>query len=169
MATTKETMNVIANGIGRGEPMEERIIIQLDVPMDAVAMIGDLMKSGLVEEDDCEVNDAEQLSRELAESLVERTVSNFMSMVGSLSEEEISQGLVVLYQSNAEEAVNMIRGMFITSGMCYAADDLKLLMLCRPYDELIYEIFMEEFFTSEEVSWFLADDVDEEGEDCGEM
>ena len=62
-----------------------------------------------------------------------------------------------LDNSDSKTAVNMIQAVFLTHGMKHAAEELDILMDCEPYDDEVYNSFIDELFETEVIAFRAAE------------
>ena len=127
MATTKESVNVITEGIGMEDTRNE-------VEEFAEAAAGIL---------------ADLAADRFLRMLKDREEEIISGMAATLS--EVWKGL------SAENAVIVLQRIFRTFGRDLDAEDLDVLGVCAMYDELVFDYFMDAFLGSEEISFFLPE------------
>ena len=127
MATTKESLNVITEGIGMEDTRNE-------VEEFAEAAAGIL---------------ADLAADRFLRMLKDREEEIISGMAATLS--EVWKGL------SAENAVIVLQRIFRTFGRDLDAEDLDVLGVCAMYDELVFDYFMDAFLGSEEISFFLPE------------
>ena len=127
MATTKESVNVITEGIGMEDTRNE-------VEEFAEAAAGIL---------------ADLAADRFLRMLKDREEEIISGMAATLS--EVWKGL------SAENAVIVLQRIFRTFGKDLDAEDLDVLGVCAMYDELVFDYFMDAFLGSEEISFFLPE------------
>ena len=127
MATTKESVNVVTEGIGMEDTRNE-------VEEFAEAAAGIL---------------ADLAADRFLRMLKDREEEIISGMAATLS--EVWKGL------SAENAVIVLQRIFRTFGRDLDAEDLDVLGVCAMYDELVFDYFMDAFLGSEEISFFLPE------------
>ena len=157
MATTKETMNVIANGVDTKDEPEIIMggkVIAVEVPDELAevfeGIIGSLIKkSGSAETeasknddsnggdwDDEELTEAEELAADIACWLAHRA-------------EKI----------DPESLVSMLKVLFLSHEMTDVAAELYLLDICKDYLEDVAFFFEEAFFDTDAIDWFSIENM----------
>ena len=126
MATNKETLTVIAQGVEKSEA--DRWITELN-----------------------------EMVFDIAAVLAYQTVDQFMKIAESLDMESIKPLLFMLENLDTEQAVAALQAIFCSHGMPDAAQAMELLDICSPYDDGVYDYFIDEFMGSDEIDWFLVE------------
>ena len=138
MATTKKTMQVITTGIEREDPAEAVL----------------------------EEVSAEDFVCETVGFFAELAADRFLTVVDGWNYENI--GIILrmiddfMNDHKGKEAVDLLKAVFITGGLAYAAEDLDVLDVCSEYVEEAHLCFICDFMYAEEMRW-LADFCPDEG------
>ena len=184
MATTKETMEVIAKGIyEKDNPNENpaKTIVRVEVP-DELADIYerdiDLIRisrkkedvekemADLEEDEEYELTDAEELAEQIIFEVAEKAGSDFVLLAEEAEPERIELVLELLRKRFFGSLPHVLRTLFLTAGWSDAIWRLDLLDACYEYNEATDELFYDYFFTSEALTDYCAEhfskDQDEE-------
>ena len=181
MATTKETMKVIANGIDKKKAPEVIVggkVIEVEVP-DEVAevlegLIGSLISSGDIagteprvrnqnnngncnDPDDFELTQTDELAGVIAIKLAACAAKHFMRIVEPMDTEVIQTIVKNLEESDPKAMVDILRVMFTTHYLNHVARELHLLDLCQAYSTYSYEIFQDCFLEDERIDWYSVE------------
>ena len=175
MATNKETMKVIANGIDKKEAPEvvmEGKVIAIEVPDELAeafeGFIGALIEkdkydvSAAVErvkgskddseDDEWEPTETQELASDIAFEVAERTGKMFVRLMEGKDPEIVMGMLKTLERSFYRSDVYVLRTLFLISEMYDAAKNLDLLDICYEYDDSVYDLFHDYFFVSEGIT-----------------
>ena len=154
MATTNETMKVIAEGIDQKKSpdiiMDGRVIV-IEIPEEMEEIIQDLawslvkecdktyekvLESEIDEKDEDWVdNETGELVCRIAAVLAHRAVDNLMTIAENLTVETMVAITKYLLSMDAERLVSMLKGLFLSHGMYEAAGELDLLDICSEFEE----------------------------------
>lgn len=81
-------------------------------------------------------------------------------MAGIIEEgdHESAKHLVIRFEnSDSRTLVRMIQAVFLAHGMEHAAEELDILMDCEPYDDEVYNSFIDELFETEVIAFRAAE------------
>ena len=176
MATTNETMKVIAEGIGQKKSpdiiMEGRVIV-IEIPDEMEEIFRDLAGS-LVgrcdktiekrleakdDDEDWENNETGELASRIAAVLAHRAVDNLMTIAENLTVETMVAITKYLLSMDAERLVSMLKGLFLSHGMYEAAGELDLLDICSEYEEDAVCFFEEAFYDTDSMDWYSIEGI----------
>ena len=182
MATTKETMNVIANGVDKKEEPEIIMggkVIAVEVP-DELAEVFEGIIGSLIEKsesaevespekndsngedwEDEELTEAEELAAEIACWLARRASDNLMKVAKEeqLSTESMLAIVKCFEKTNSESLVSMLKVLFLSHGMIDVAAELYLLDICKEYLEDVAFFFEEAFFDTDAIDWYSIENL----------
>ena len=181
MATTKETMKVIAKGIDEKEEPDvipAKTIIRVEVPdeladiierdIDSISICRkkeDMKREEIAPEDEYEAADVEELAEQIIFEIAEKAAADFVLFAGEGDPECVLLVLEVLRKRFFSSLSHALRIVFLTAGWDAAVWRLDLLDTCCEYDEATDELFYDYFFTSEAMTDYLIthfpDDEDE--------
>lgn len=175
MATTKESMKVIAGGLDKKEEPEvvmEGKVIAVEVPdelaeafegligsMISKSANGDIQSPGRdqnngreSEDDEWKPTETQELASGIVFEVAERTGERFIRLIEGNDPEIVMGMLKALERSFYRTDVYVLRTLFLVSGMKDAVNDLDLLDICYVYDEGVYDLFRDYFFVSEGIT-----------------
>lgn len=182
MATTKETMNVIANGVDKKEEPEIIMggkVIAVEVP-DELAEVFEGIIGSLIEKsesaevespekndsngedwEDEELTEAEELAAEIACWLARRASDNLMKVAKEeqLSTESMLAIVKCFEKTNSESLVSMLKVLFLSHGMIDVAAELYLLDICKEYLEDVAFFFEDAFFDTDAIDWYSIENL----------
>ena len=175
MATTKETMEVIAKGIyEKDKPNDNpaKTIVRVEVP-DELAYIferdidsirisrkkEDVEKelTALEEDEEYELTDAEELAEQITFEVAEKAGSDFVLLAEEAEPECIELVLELLRKRFFGSLTHVLRTLFLTAGWSDAVWRLDLLDNCDEYNEATDELFYDYFFSSEALTDYCAE------------
>ena len=182
MATTKETMNVIANGVDTKDEPEIIMggkVIAVEVPDELAevfeGIIGPLIKkSGSAETeasknddsnggdwDDEELAEAEELAADIACWLAHRASDNLVKVAKEehLSTDSMLAIVKCFEKTDPESLVSMLKVLFLSHEMTDVAAELYLLDICKDYLEDVAFFFEEAFFDTDAIDWFSIENL----------
>lgn len=180
MATTKETMEVIAKGIyEKDNPNEKpaKTIVRVEVPdeladiferdIDSIRISRkreDVEKEiTAVEEDDgYEPTDIEELTEQIIFEIAEKAGSDFVLLAEETDPECIELVLELLRKRFFGSLSHVLRTLFLTAEWDDAIWRLDLLDTCYEYNEATDELFYDYFFTSEALRDYCAENFSKE-------
>ena len=99
----------------------------------------------------------EQLSTDIAAHLADVTAKRLHGILNGIRFDASLQLVARLDNSDSKTAVNMIQAVFLTHGMKHAAEELDILMDCEPYDDEVYNSFIDELFETEVIAFRTAE------------
>lgn len=99
----------------------------------------------------------EQLSTDIAAHLANITAKRLYGIINDIRFDASLQFVARLDNSESRTAVSMIQAVFLTHGMKHAAEELDILMDCEPYDEEVYNSFIDELFETEAIAFRAAE------------
>lgn len=178
MATTNETMKVIAEGIGQKESpdviMDGKVVV-IEIPDEMEEIFRDLawslvkecdktyekaLESGNDEKDEDWVdNETGELAGRIAAVLAHRAVDNLMTIAENLTVETMVAITKYLLSMDAERLVSMLKGLFLSHGMYEAAGELDLLDICSEYEEDAACFFEEAFYDTDSMDWYSIEGI----------
>ena len=182
MATTKETMNVIANGVDKKEEPEIIMggkIIAVEVP-DELAEVFEGIIGSLIEKsesaevespekndsngedwEDEELTEAEELAADIACWLARRASDNLVKVAKEehLSTESMLAIVKCFEKTNSESLVSMLKVLFLSHGMIDVAAELYLLDICKEYLEDVAFFFEDAFFDTDAIDWYSIENL----------
>jgi hypothetical protein len=181
MATTKETMKVIAGGLDR-EKAPEFItggrIIAVEVPDELTevfeGLIGSLTGNGESAEtetqvmnqndngdsescDDLEPTPTEELAGAITIKLAAGAADAFMEIASEMDVEATQMVVKNLENARSKSMVRILRTLFLTQKMKKAVKELDLLDICQEYDAYSYELFQDCFLEDERIDWYCVE------------
>lgn len=179
MATTNETMKVIAEGLGEKEVPEIIIggkVLEFEVP-EELAEIFDNLAYALINrckrpvdeeseidgddeeswEDDAEFTEEGKLAARIAAGLAERAADNLMKIAENLTVETMVAITKYLLSMDAESLVHMLKSLFLSHGMNDAAGELDLMDICMEYEEAAAYFFEDAFFDTDSMDWYSVE------------
>ena len=185
MATTNETMKVIANGIEQKnvpETILEGKIIRLDLPEEAAEALAEIfsMIEGLEEkqedkvapaqgksnggpedEDDFdrEPTEVEELADRIAAWTAYRAVEHLMQIGEDLTTDSMLEIVKCIEQMEAEGQILLLKSIFLSRGMDAAAEEMRLIDICMEYDEDAAYCFEDAFFDTPEIDWYSVENL----------
>ena len=106
---------------------------------------------------DCDMSPAETLAADIVFCLAEKAGDSFTNAVDGLNIISIKQLISRLEDAGSAEAVSMLQAVFLSNGKRTDAEMLDLLDLCEDHYEGAYDDFMDSFFQTDEVDWFVTD------------
>ena len=142
MATTNETMKVIADGLDR----------------DITVQITDYA-------DEYEPTEVEELVSDIVLVIAEKAGANFVQLVEHTDPECVETILKLLRKLFYGSLIYALHTMFIAAGMKNAAWDLDILDICCEYDEATSDYFYDYFFISEALTDYHAEMFPDEEEE----
>ena len=180
MATTKETMKVIANGIDKKEEPEVVLggkVIAVEVPDELAEMfegfVGSLIaaaekecseEAGAKQDDEetfkpvkLERTEISKLTEEFAEVIAQRVADQFMILMRSMKFASIRSVVKSLEEAEPEAMVNILKAIFLATDMDNALKTLELLDICYAYHPYSYDLFQEAFLDVEGIEWFCVE------------
>ena len=178
MATTNETMKVIAEGIDQKKSpdiiMDGRVIV-IEIPGEMEEIIQDLawslvkecdktyekaLESEVDEKDEDWVdNETGELACRIAAVLAHRTVDNLMTIAENLTVETMVAITKYLLSMDSERLVSMLKGLFLSHGMHEAAGELDLLDICSEFEEDAVCFFEEAFYDTDSMDWYSIEGI----------
>ena len=178
MATTNETMKVIAEGIDQKKSpdiiMDGRVIV-IEIPEEMEEIIQNLawslvkecdktyekaLESEIDEKDEDWVdNETGELASRIAAVLAHRAVDNLMTIAENLTVETMVGITKYLLSMDAERLVSMLKGLFLSHGMYEAAGELDLLDICSEYEEDAICFFEEVFYDTDSMDWYSIEGI----------
>ena len=178
MATTNETMKVIAEGIDQKKSpdiiMDGRVIV-IEIPEEMEEIIQDLawslvkecdktyekaQESEIDEKDEDWVdNETGELASRIAAVLAHRAVENLMTIAENLTVETMVAITKYLLSMDAERLVSMLKGLFLSHGMYEAAGELDLLDICSEFEEDAVCFFEEAFYDTDSMDWYSIEGI----------
>ena len=182
MATTKETMNVIANGVDKKEEPEIIMggkVIAVEVP-DELAEVFEGIIGSLIEKsesaevespekndsngedwEDEELTEAEELAADIACWLARRASDNLVKVAKEehLSTESMLAIVKCFEKTNSESLVSMLKVLFLSHGMIDVAAELYLLDICKEYLEDVAFFFEDAFFDTDAIDWYSIENL----------
>ena len=178
MATTNETMKVIAEGIGQKESpdviMDGKVVV-IEIPDEMEEIFRDLawalvkecdktyekaLESENDEKDEDWVdNETGELASRIAAVLAHRAVDNLMTIAENLTVETMVAITKYLLSMDAERLVSMLKGLFLSHGMYEAAGELDLLDICSEYEEDAVCFFEEAFYDTDSMDWYSIEGI----------
>ena len=183
MATTNETMKVIANGVDKKEEPEIIMggkVIAVEVP-DELAEIFEGIIGSLIEksesaeaespenndsnggdwDDDEELTEAEELAADIAYWLAHRASDNLMKVAKEeqLSIESMLAIVKCFEKTDSESLVSMLKVIFLSHGMIDVAAELYLLDICKDYLEDVAFFFEDAFFDMDAIDWYSIENL----------
>ena len=114
-------------------------------------------KEEMGETDYEQMSPVEQLSTDIAAHLADVTAKRLHGIINGTSFESSLQFVARLDNSDSKTAVSMIQAVFLTHGMKHAAEELDILMDCEPYDDEVYNSFIDELFETEVIAFRTAE------------
>ena len=181
MATTKESMKVIAGGLDKKKEPEVIVggkVIEVEMP-DEVAevlegLIGSLISSGEIAGtepkvsnqnnsgdpdggDDLEPTQTEELAGAITIKLAASAADAFMEIAGEMDVEAIQMVVKSLENARPKSMVRILRVLFLTEQMKKAVEELELLDICQEYDTYSYELFQDCFLEDERIDWYCVE------------
>lgn len=185
MATTKETMKVIANGIEQKnvpETILEGKIIRLDLPEEAAEALAEIFSlieglegkqeykvadaqennNGAPEDDDDydkEPTETEELVDRIAAWTAYRAVEHLMKIAEDLTTDSMLAIVKCIEQMEAEGQILLLKSIFLSHGMNEAAEEMRLLDICLEYDEDAAYYFEDAFFDTPEIDWYSIENL----------
>lgn len=99
----------------------------------------------------------EQLSTDIAAHLAGVTAKRLHGILNGIRFDASLQLVARLDNSDSKTAVNMIQAVFLAHGMEHAAEELDILMDCEPYDDEVYNSFIDELFETEVIAFRAAE------------
>ena len=114
-------------------------------------------KEEMGETDYEQMSPVEQLSTDIAAHLADVTAKRLHGIINGTSCESSLQFVARLDNSDSKTAVSMIQAVFLTHGMKHAAEELDILMDCEPYDDEVYNSFIDELFETEVIAFRAAE------------
>ena len=159
MATTKETMKVIADGIGREEAKMNGMVCTIRIPDETAARIFENLLPDVGDANEEDPIDAMELAEEVSYFLADLTADRFLT---ALEEKEVLTiiGMIEALdetrkKTSAKDAVEVLKHMFGCLRCEHVADLLELLNVCAFYEEYTYDFFMDAFLANEDIACFL--------------
>ena len=114
-------------------------------------------KEEMGETDYEQMSPVEQLSTDIAAHLADVTAKRLHGIINDIRFDASLQFVARLDNSDSKTAVNMIQAVFLTHGMKHAAEELDILMDCEPYDDEVYNSFIDELFETEVIAFRAAE------------
>jgi len=140
MATTKETMKVIAGGLNRKEEPEAK----------------EGSKNVAIEAPD-ELAEVERLAGDIATEIALDAADHFMDIAKTMETESIKAVVKTLEDADPEDMVSVLRALFFVSNMVDAAKEMELLDICYSYEPFSYDIFQDTFLDADGIDWFCIE------------
>lgn len=172
MATTNETMKVIASGIGSNEEPEVIMsgrVITVEVPDELAEVFQGLIGSlagtpvkpeGHPEEDGVEEpTGAEELALKITTWLAGRASDNLMKIAEGLSTESMLEIVDCLERAEPAAHISMLKAIFLSCDMQKAADELRFLDICSEYEDEAAWYFKDAFLNTEMIDWYSVENL----------
>ena len=181
MATTKESMKVIAGGLDKKEEPEIVIggkVIALEVPEELTEIFDNLAYSLIgrcrrpideepecdpdkeeSREDNVEYSETWKLAARISEGLAERAADNLMKIAENLTVETMVAITKYLLSMDAEKLIPMLKGLFLSHGMYDAASELDFMDICMEYEEDAAYFFEDAFFDTDSMDWYSVESI----------
>ena len=184
MATNKETMMVIANGIDKKEAPEvvmEGKVIAVEVPDELAEVFEGLIGSLITkcedkdspasesdqdngdnpEDEDCEPTEAQELAADFACALGYRASDHLMTVKEKydLSTEAMLAITKCLLGAGSDGLVSMLKAIFLSCGMNDVANELNLLDICKEYEEDAAFFFDDAFWDTDAMDWYSIENL----------
>lgn len=185
MATTNETMKVIANGIeqkNEPETILEGKIVRLDLPEEAAEALAEIFSiiegleekqadkgapaqensnGGPEDEDDFdrEPTEVEELVDRIAAWTAYRAVEHLMKIAEDLTTDTMLAIVKCIEQMQAEGQILLLKAVFLSCGMNIAAEEMRLIDICMEYDEDAAYYFEDAFFDTPEIDWYSIENL----------
>ena len=119
---------------------------------------------------DCDMSPEEILASEIVFLLAGKAGESFTNAVDGLNLISIKQLIGRLENATSKDAVKMLQAVFLSNGKRTDAEMLDLLDICEEHYEGSYDEFMDMFFQTDEIDWFVMDNwFDEYREPTGGM
>lgn len=113
--------------------------------------------AGIRQPEYSQLSPVEQLSTDIAAHLANVTAKRLYGIINDIRFDASLQFVARLDNSDSKTAVNMIQAVFLTHGMKHAAEELDILMDCEPYDDEVYNAFIDELFETEVIAFRAAE------------
>ena len=106
---------------------------------------------------DCDMSPLEVFASEMVFYMAERAAKIFTFVVDGLNLISVKQIISMLEDAEPEEAVGILQAVFLSNGRRTDADMLGMLDICKNHYDGAYDEFMDMFFQTDEIDWFVMD------------
>lgn len=142
MATTKETMKVIADGIGREEAKMNGMVCTIRFPDETATRIFENLLPDVEDANEEDPTDATELAEEVSYFLADLNADRFLTALEE-KEERVIIGMIasldlVRRKVSGSAAVVLLQSMFCDLDCGHVADLLEILDVCALYEEDTY-------------------------------
>ena len=184
MATTKESMKVIAGGLDKKEEPEvvmEGKVIAVEVP-DELAEAFDRLIGGMItkcedkdtlslednqnngsdtEDEDSEPTEVQELVMDMAFMLGSRASDHLMMIKekNDLSTEAVLVITKCLLAADSDYLVTILETIFLSDRMYDAAHELRLLERCKEYEADAAFFFEDAFWDTDAMDWYSVENL----------
>ena len=184
MATTKESMKVIAGGLDKKEEPEvvmEGKVIAVEVP-DELAEAFDRLIGGMItrcedkdtlslednqnngsdtEDEDSEPTEVQELVMDMAFMLGSRASDHLMMIKekNDLSTEAVLVITRCLLAADSDYLVTILETIFLSNRMYDAAHELRLLERCKEYEADAAFFFEDAFWDTDAMDWYSVENL----------